>query len=78
MMARQIRETTQEEELRARFQMFDRDGNGLIDRSELKLVMQELGEKLSEEDIDEMIEEADTNNDGFIDYDEFARYMSAN
>ena len=58
--------------------MFDRDGNGLIDRSELKLVMQELGEKLSEEDIDEMIEEADTNNDGFIDYEEFARYMSAN
>ena len=58
--------------------MFDRDGNGLIDRNELKLVMQELGEKLSEEDIDEMIEEADTNNDGFIDYEEFARYMSAN
>ena len=57
--------------------MFDRDGNGLIDRDELKLVMQELGEKLSEEDIDEMIEEADTNNDGFIDYEEFARYMSA-
>ena len=56
--------------------MFDRDGNGLIDRNELKLVMQELGEKLSEEDIDEMIEEADTNNDGFIDYEEFARYMS--
>ena len=78
MMARQIRETTQEEELRARFQMFDRDGNGLIDRDELKLVMQELGEKLSEEDIDEMIEEADTNNDGFIDYEEFAHYMSAN
>ena len=58
--------------------MFDRDGNGLIDRNELKLVMQELGEKLSEEDIDEMIEEADTNNDGFIDYEEFAHYMSAN
>ena len=57
--------------------MFDRDGNGLIDRDELKLVMQELGEKLSEEDIDEMIEEADTNNDGFIDYEEFARYMSS-
>ena len=57
--------------------MFDRDGNGLIDRNELKLVMQELGEKLSEEDIDEMIEEADTNNDGFIDYEEFARYMSS-
>ena len=77
MMARQIRETTQEEELKARFQMFDRDGNGLIDRDELKTVMQELGEKLSEEDIDEMIEEADTNNDGFIDYEEFARYMSS-
>ena len=35
--------------------MFDKDGNGTIDRDELRDVMQQLGEKLSEEDIEEMI-----------------------
>ena len=44
--------------------MFDKDGNGLIDRDELRTVMQQLGEKLSEDDIDEMIEDADKNGDG--------------
>ena len=42
-----------------RFKLFDKDGNGLIDRDELKLCMQQLGEKLLEDDIDQMIEDAD-------------------
>ena len=45
--------------MKEKFKLFDKDGNGLIDRDELKLCMQQLGEKLSEEDIDEMIEDAD-------------------
>ena len=49
----------QEEELKQRFAMFDKDGNGTIDRDELRDVMQQLGEKLSEEDIEEMIQDAD-------------------
>ena len=57
--------------------MFDRDGNGTIDREELRDVMQQLGEKLSEEDIEEMIQDADQNGDGVIDYKEFVRYMTA-
>ena len=35
--------------------MFDKDGNGTIDRDELRDVMMQLGEKLSEEEIEEMI-----------------------
>ena len=57
--------------------MFDMDGNGTIDRDELRNVMKQLGEKLSEEDIEEMIQEADKNGDGLIDYDEFVKYMTA-
>ncbi len=68
LMARQMKETNQEEELKQRFKLFDKDGNGFVDREELRDVMQQLGEKLSEEDIEEMIQDADKNGDGMIDY----------
>ena len=60
LMAKQFTDTmSQEDELKERFKMFDKDGNGLIDRDELRAVMRDLGEKLSEEDIEEMIQDAD-------------------
>ena len=78
LMARQMLDSNQqEEELKQRFAMFDKDSNGTIDREELRDVMQQLGEKLSEEEIEEMIQDADQNGDGVIDYNEFVRYMTA-
>ena len=77
LMARQTKETGQEDELKERFKLFDRDGNGFIDRDELRTVMQQLGEKLSEDEIEEMIEDADKDGDGQIDYNEFVKYMMA-
>ncbi|CAC9891260.1 unnamed protein product [Aureobasidium pullulans] len=44
---------------------------------ELRNVMKSIGENLSDAEIDEMIKEADANGDGNIDYDEFAKIMSA-
>ena len=63
--------------MKERFKLFDQDGNGLISKDELRVVMQQLGEKLSEEDIEEMISDADTNGDGQIDYNEFVKYMTS-
>ena len=72
-----MKDKNQEQELQERFKLFDRDGNGLIDRDELATVMRQLGEKLTDEEIDEMIDEADKNGDGTIDYQEFVQYMMA-
>ena len=55
LMARQMKDSNQENELEERFKLFDRDGNGLIDRDELQQVMRQLGEKLSDDEIEEMI-----------------------
>ena len=50
------------------FKMFDADGDGFIDASELRHLLTNLGEKLSEVEVDEMIKEVDMDGDGKVDY----------
>lgn len=59
MMARKMKDTDSEEEIREAFRVFDRDGNGFISAAELRHVMTSIGEKLTEEEINAMIKEAD-------------------
>ena len=75
LMARKMKDTDTEEELIDAFKVFDRDGNGLISAAELRHVMTNLGEKLSDEEVDEMIREADIDGDGHINYEEFVKMM---
>uniref|UniRef100_A0A2K5XK70 EF-hand domain-containing protein n=1 Tax=Mandrillus leucophaeus TaxID=9568 RepID=A0A2K5XK70_MANLE len=60
MMARKIKDTDSEEEIRETFSVFEKDGNGSISAAELHHVMTNLGEKLTVEEVDEIIREADT------------------
>jgi len=60
------------------FKVFDRDGDGLISKDELRLTMRNLGEPLTEKEIAGMISEADTDGDGQINLEEFARLMAKN
>ena len=53
------------------------DGNGFISRVELRHVMMNLGEKISEEECDAMVEEADIDGDGSINYEEFYNMMTS-
>ena len=67
MMARKMKDTDSEEEIREAFKMFDRDNNGFISAAELRHVMTSIGEKLTDDEVDEMIREADQDGDGRID-----------
>jgi calmodulin len=67
MMARKMKDTDSEEEIREAFKVFDRDNNGFISAAELRHVMTSIGEKLSDDEVDEMIREADQDGDGRID-----------
>merc|ERR1712224_383466 len=55
--------------------MKDKDTNGFISAAELRHVMTNLGEKLTDEEVDEMIREADIDGDGQVNYDEFVKMM---
>ena len=71
MMSKRMKQSSMEEELKEAFRIFDIDGNGFISAAELHHVMLNLGEKLTDLEIEEMIKVADVDNDGQINYEEF-------
>ncbi|VDI53673.1 calmodulin [Mytilus galloprovincialis] len=73
MMAKKMKDSDSEDELKEAFKVFDKDGNGFISAAELRHVMTNLGEKLTDEEVDEMIREADTDGDGQVNYEETIR-----
>ena len=62
-------------ELKEAFKIFDRDGDGFVDAKELMHVVTLYGDKLSQEEAEELLREADQNGDGKLDYNEFVRMM---
>lgn len=58
-----------DEDLKEAFKVFDKDNNGFISQSELRLVMSNLGEKLTDDELEEMILEADIDGDGQVNYE---------
>ena len=77
LMVKKMKDTDTDEELLEAFKVFDRDGNGFITSHELRNIMIQLEEDLTPEEIEEMVREADINNDGTIDLDEFVKMMSS-
>ncbi|XP_065655592.1 calmodulin-A isoform X2 [Hydra vulgaris] len=76
LMTRKLSNKAVSQELKEVFDFFDEDGNGSISSDELRDIMLKFGEDLTEEEIAEMIVEADFNGDGNIDYQEFVKMMS--
>ena len=68
MMSRFLTKSDSDEEILEAFKKFDKDGNGYISHAELDHVMKQLGEKMTESDIDEMIQYADKDGDGEISF----------
>ncbi|CAO2182571.1 unnamed protein product [Urochloa humidicola] len=77
LMASRMRDSDSEEELREAFRVFDKDQNGFISAAELRYVMANLGERLTDAEVNEMVREADVDGDGRINYDEFVKVMVA-
>lgn len=65
-----------DEDLRSAFADLDRDGDGRLSVAELRRALRALGEHVDERGIEDMVERADSDGDGVVSYDEFARVMS--
>ncbi|XP_053113329.1 centrin-2 isoform X4 [Hemicordylus capensis] len=75
MMTQKMSEKDSKEEVLKAFRLFDDDGTGKISFKNLKRVAKELGENLTDEELQEMIDEADRDGDGEINEQEFLRIM---
>ena len=51
LMSRKVNNIDTEEDIKEAFKVFDRDGNGFISAPELRYIMTNLGEKLSDEEV---------------------------
>ncbi|XP_063238642.1 troponin C, isoallergen Bla g 6.0101-like [Bacillus rossius redtenbacheri] len=65
-----------QDELREAFRLYDKEGNGYITTGVLREILKELDDKITEEDLDMMIEEIDSDGSGTVDFDEFMEVMT--
>jgi calmodulin len=77
MMAKKLKETDLEEDIREAFRVFDKNSSGIISTMELRHIMTNLGEKLKDSEIDEMIRHADIDGDGSVNYNEWVTMMTS-
>ena len=65
---------TDTDEVVGAFQVFDKNNNGVLSIREFKHILTDLGNKFSEEEVEEMFKEVDLDRDGNISYKEFVEF----
>ncbi|XP_030064737.1 centrin-1 isoform X2 [Microcaecilia unicolor] len=75
VMTQKMADKDSKEEILKAFRLFDDDETGKISFKNLKRVAKELGENLTDEELQEMIDEADRDGDGEVNEQEFLRIM---
>merc|ERR1712091_472209 len=66
----------QKQELREAFDLFDTDGSGAVDASEIHTAMKALGLEPKKEEIAKMVKEMDKDGDATVDFEEFCIMMA--
>ena len=66
LMTARISEKDSRDDIRKVFNLFDDEKTGYISIKNLRRVAKELGETIEDSDLQEMIERADTDNDGLV------------
>ena len=75
---RKLPKLTEEQilEFKEAFKLFDKDNGGSIDVDELKDALESLGQVVTEESVQELVDEVDEDGSGEIEFDEFLVLMS--
>ena len=75
LMNRRSKETDTEEVIINAFKVFDIEGNGLLSITDMRHIMINMTENVNEDELDEILINADTDGDGYIKYEEFIRML---
>jgi calmodulin len=67
-------EVPDDDEILKAFQVFDTDKSGTLNKIELRHILTKIGDKFSDEEVDDIFRQADLDGSGEIDYKEFIKY----
>ncbi|OMJ15274.1 Calmodulin [Smittium culicis] len=59
------------------FQVFDREGNGYISIGELRYVLTSLGDRLTDQEVDELLKGVETDGQENINYEDFVKMLTS-
>ena len=76
MMTARMSDRDTRDDINKVFRLFDEEGSQTITIKNLRKVAKELGETMSEDELMEMINRADSNNDGAVSMDDFYNIMT--
>ncbi|XP_043654908.1 calmodulin [Drosophila teissieri] len=77
IMSQRYANMSTEDEIIAAFRVFDKQGTGLISETEFRHIMQNMGEQLTDDEVEEIIRDANSDLEGNIDYVRFVKTMSS-
>ena len=75
LMAEKMQDEDSEKKVVQAFNVFDKDGSCSITSDEFRKIIYNLGEKLTSNEIEEIIKMSDIDGDGSIDFNEFVKMM---
>ena len=75
LMHSRLKKADIENELNEAFSVYDKNGSNLINVREFRKIMNSLGEKVCQEEIDELIKKVDPKNRGYINYRELTKII---
>lgn len=78
IMAKRMTVPEPDDQLLEAFRVFDKEGTGTISAADLRKIVTTMGERLTDEEVEEMIREADDDGDGQINYQEFTQLLIQN
>lgn len=76
LMTSRLSDKDSAEDLKKVFNLFDDEKTDFINIQNLRRVAKELGENMTDNELQEMIERADTDNDGFVSFDDFYNILT--
>ena len=75
LMHSRLKKADIENELNEAFSVYDKNGSGVISVREFKRIMNSLGERICQEEIEEIIQKVDPKNRGYINYKELTKII---